>query len=182
MQSTLMHKTFLPLILITALIGLHGCGDKIPLDDHSVQTVDLERYQGKWYEIASFPAPFQKDCYCTTAEYVLKDDYVKVINRCRRGSSQGEWDEAEGKAWPVKGSNNSRLEVSFFWPFTGDYWIVALDADYQWVLVGHPERKYFWILARQPRISQELYNSLVQRAARLGYDVNKLKLMDQSCN
>jgi apolipoprotein D and lipocalin family protein len=169
------------MILVLSLLLLCSCAEKPPPDDHSVEKVDLERYTGRWYEIASFPAPFQKDCHCTTAEYVSKGDYLQVINRCRRGSAEGEWDEATGKARPVEGSNNSRLKVSFFWPFKGDYWVIALDRDYQWVLVGHPQRRYLWILSRTPRISKALYDSLVERAASLGYDVTRLKIMDQSC-
>ena len=170
---------FLAAALFLFLLG--SCTAKPPLDDHSVSSVDLARYTGRWYEIASFPAPFQKDCHCTTADYSLENDYLRVVNRCRRGSTQGQWDEAQGKARPVAGSRNSRLRVSFFWPFKGDYWIIGLDEGYQWVLVGHPQRKYLWILARKPKISQDLYTSLVNRAASLGYEVTRLKTMDQSC-
>ena len=172
------------MVVATAIIlsASLGCGKKTPVDDHTVANVELNRYTGKWYEIASLPAPFQSDCFCTTAEYALEDDHVKVINRCRRGSAKGEWYKAVGKAWPVKGSNNSRFEVSFFWPFKGDYWIIGLARDYSWAMVGHPQKKYLWILARKPHMSRELYESLISKARGLGYDVAGLKLMVQSCD
>jgi len=183
MDPVTARRRFSIWLLTLALIpGLFfSCTGRPPADDHSVGSVDLDRYIGRWYEIASLPAPFQKDCHCTTAEYILKGDYLRVINRCRRGSNRGELDEAKGKAWPVKGSHNSRLKVSFFWPFKGDYWVIALDKDYQWVMVGHPQRKYLWLLSRKPKISRELYDSLVEGAASLGYQVERLKTMDQSC-
>jgi apolipoprotein D and lipocalin family protein len=174
------------IFLITAMIALLltmalACEKTMPTDDHTVTSVDLKRYVGKWYEIASLPAPFQEGCFCTTAEYSLEKDHVKVVNRCRRGSPQGEVDEALGKAWPVEGSNNSRLKVSFFWPFKGDYWIIGLDQDYQWAMVGHPQKKYLWILSRSPNMPMELYQSLVSKAKSMGYDVARLKLMNQAC-
>lgn len=106
-----MVKTFLAFLLLLPLMV--SCADRAPVDGHTVSKVDLQRYSGKWYEIASLPNSFQKDCFCTSAEYSLEDGYVKVVNRCRRGYVHGQEDEAVGKAWPVKGSNNSRLEVSF---------------------------------------------------------------------
>ena len=156
-----------------------ACQEELTTDDHTVESVNLKRYMGKWYEIASLPAPFQKDCYCTTAEYNLRGEYIEVINSCRRGSAEGRLDIATGKAWPLKGSNNSRLKVSFFWPFKGDYWVVSLDQDYQWAMIGHPERKYLWILSRKPEMSNDLYQSLIKKAKELGYNIENLKLMVQ---
>ena len=105
--------------------------------------------------LSSLPAPFQEDCHCTTARYTLKQDYVEVINSCRRLSAQGELDQAEGKAWPVEGSNNSRLKVSFFGPFYGGYSVIALDREgYRYALVCGPSPSYLWILARDPALPQ----------------------------
>jgi apolipoprotein D and lipocalin family protein len=152
-----------------------------PKDDHTVAAVDLKRYQGRWYEIASLPARFQRGCFCTTADYKLAQDHVVVINTCRDGSPQGKIRQARGKAYPVAGSNNSRLEVVFFWPFRGNYWVIGLDRDYQWVMVGHPKRKYLWIMSREPVMAESLYTRLKNRARALGYPVDKLKKMNQSC-
>jgi apolipoprotein D and lipocalin family protein len=129
---------------------------------------------GRWYEIASFPNWFQEDCHCTTAEYELKGEYVSVTNSCRKGYSQGRLDVTTGKAYPVLGSNNSRLKVQFFWPFKGDYWILSIDENYQYAMVGHPSKKYLWILSRTPEMSESVYQGLLEEAARKGYDVSRI--------
>jgi apolipoprotein D and lipocalin family protein len=147
-----------------------------------VPSVDLARYMGVWYEIASFPQKFQKGCHCTKAEYAMTDrGYVRVLNSCRKDSASGKVKTAEGKAFIVEGTNNAKLKVQFFWPFKGDYWIIELASDYSHVVVGEPGRKYLWILARTPKISEALYKEIVARTAAKGFDVSKLVLMDQSC-
>ncbi len=150
----------------------------------TVPEVDLNRYMGKWYEIASIPQRFSKGCHCTTAEYKLNaaDGYVEVYNSCNKNSPTGKLSDVKGKAYPVEGSNNSKLKVQFFWPFTGDYWILELDNDYQHVVVGSPDRETLWILSRKPTLDKEIYNSLVQSAKAKGFPVKRLQLMDQSCN
>jgi apolipoprotein D and lipocalin family protein len=174
-----MVKTLLSFLLFLPLIV--SCADRAPVDGQTVSKVDLQRYSGKWYEIASLPAPFQKDCFCSSAEYSLEDDHVKVVNRCRRGSVHGQEDEAVGKAWPVEGSNNSRLKVSFFWPFKGDYWVIGLDENYQWAIVGHPDKKYLWILSRKPHISPVLYKELIEKVKAMGYQTENINKTVQSC-
>ncbi len=160
------------LVILCALLPACG-GDYPPLD--TVASVDLTRYAGKWYEIMRLPNSFQSDCWNSTAEYELIDaETVRVINRCREDSVRGEEDSVTGKAWVVEGSNNSKLKVSFFWPFKGDYWIIELDKDYQWVAVGAPSRKYLWIMARQPRWDAVPLEDLKARLAAKGFDVTKL--------
>ena len=160
------------LILAVSCTSLSGTAD---YRQQTVEQVDLERYMGKWYEIAAFPNWFQNDCYCTMAEYELNGDHVSVRNSCRKGSSQGNLDLATGKAYAVSGSNNSRLKVQFFWPFKGDYWVLALDDNYEYAMVGHPNKKYLWILSRTPEMSESVYQRLVEKAAQNGYDVSKIK-------
>ena len=149
--------------------------------DQTVNAVDLNRYAGKWYEIASFPAWFQRDCYCTTAEYKVEGDYVRVKNSCRIGSPDGPQDVAFAKAFPVPGTRNSQLKVQFQWPFKGDYWIIALDENYGFAMVGHPAKKYLWILSRTPTMAEATYRELVEEARSKGYDVDRLKRSHQSC-
>jgi apolipoprotein D and lipocalin family protein len=146
-----------------------------------VESVDLDRYMGKWYEIAAFPMWFERGCTCSVAEYTLQGDIVLVRNSCRKDSREGKLKTATAKAWPVEGTNNAKLKVQFFWPFRADYWIIALDADYRYAMVGHPKRKYLWILSRTPVMDERLYNQLVETARAKGYDVTRLRRTEQTC-
>jgi apolipoprotein D and lipocalin family protein len=161
------------------MAGLTAEKDK-PLE--TVPSVDLQKYMGQWYEIAAFPQRFEKGCHCTTAEYEMTDKgYVRVINTCRKDSPDGKVSQAKGKAFVVKGSNNAKLRVQFFWPFRGDYWIIDLAEDYGYAVVGAPDRKYLWILSRTPQLDPVLYQNIVDRVARKGFDISKLAKTDQGC-
>ncbi len=148
-----------------------------------VGSVDLQRYLGKWYEIASYPAWFQKDCTGSTAEYVMLDDgRIQVINRCRKKSLDGKLKESKGKAEVVDTQTNAKLKVWFFWPFKGDYWIIELDDDYRWAVVGEPKRKYLWILSRTPMMDDAVYQGILARLPQKGYDPGRLQRTAQSAN
>ena len=155
---------------------LPGCRSAPP-PSPVVADVDLDRYLGRWYEIASLPQFFQRGCVATNALYSRRDDgRIRVQNECRDGSLDGPPRSAEGLAWVAdESAGPAKLKVRFFWPFSGHYWIVALDPDYRWAMVGHPERKYLWILSRTRHIDDELYASLVRRADSMGYDVSRLE-------
>jgi apolipoprotein D and lipocalin family protein len=148
----------------------------------TVSSVDLAKYMGRWFEIASFPQKFQKGCHCTTADYSMTDKgYVRVVNTCRKDAADGKVKTASGKAFVVEGSGNAKLKVQFFWPFRGDYWIIDLAEDYSYAVVGDPSRKYLWILARTPKLDEALYKEIVARIAAKDFDVAKLVLQDQGC-
>lgn len=141
----------------------------------TVAHVELSSYLGTWYEIASFPQFFQRGCTATTATYTLRDDGdIDVLNRCRKGSLDGELKSALGRARVVDRSTNAKLEVSFFGPFWGDYWIINLAADYSYAVVGHPDRDYLWILARTPTMSDVTYKSIIVRLQEQGYETSRL--------
>jgi apolipoprotein D and lipocalin family protein len=141
----------------------------------TVPHVELQRYLGTWYEIASFPQRFQRGCTATTATYTLRDDGdIDVVNRCRKDSPDGPEKVAKGRARVVDRATNARLEVSFFRPFWGDYWIVELGEDYGYAVVGHPSRDYLWILARTPILSADLYQSILGRLSAQGYETARL--------
>ncbi len=141
----------------------------------TVPSVDLNRYAGKWYEIASYPQTFQKGCHCTTAEYSLSDKgYVIVENRCNRNSLTGKQSYIKGKAFVDKNSGNAKLKVQFFWPFKGKYWIIDLADDYSYAVVSHPNKKYLWILARTSKMDEGVYQSILLRLKDKGFDLNKL--------
>jgi len=129
------------LIMITICTLLQSC--KTPSTLTTVKEVNIEKYAGLWYEIAAYPTRFEKNCYCTTAEYTLSEKgHVIVENRCRKGAVNGEKTGIKGKAFVVKNSNNTKLRVQFFWPLRGDYWIIGLAADYSWAVVSSPDRNY----------------------------------------
>ncbi|HLF33167.1 MAG TPA: lipocalin family protein [Cyclobacteriaceae bacterium] len=142
----------------------------------TVPSVDLERYLGKWYEISSYPQWFQKGCHCTTAEYTLSEKgYVIVENRCNKGSLDGEPSYIKGKAFIVKNSGNAKLKVRFFWPFKGKYWIIDLADDYSYAAVGHPNRKFLWILSKSPKMNESVYQGILTRLKEKGFDLSKLQ-------
>ena len=138
----------------------------------TVASVDLARYAGKWYEAARTPNWFQTKCVGDVrATYTQEGpEKVRVVNECR---------EANGKTSTAKGSakvggSTAKLKVTFFWPFYGDYWVLELDPEYRWVVVGEPGRKYLWILTREQNPPDELVQRLTELAAKKGYDVSKL--------
>ena len=142
----------------------------------TVDYVDLSRYMGKWYEIASFPQWFQKNCVASSATYALrKDGKVDVLNQCLDKTPDGKLRTAKGKAWIVDDHSNAKLKVRFFWPFSGDYWIIDLGADYQYAVVGHPNRNYLWILNRSPRMDSAVYDGIIERLKKQRYDISRLK-------
>jgi apolipoprotein D and lipocalin family protein len=146
----------------------------------TVSNVDLNKYAGKWFEIASFPQQFQKNCYCTTAVYTPTDKgYIVVENRCKKGSVDGKESYIKGKAFVDSNSGNSKLKVQFFWPFKGKYWIIDLADDYSFAVVGHPNRKYLWILSRTPQMKESAYNEIISKIKEKGFDVSKIKLTKQ---
>ncbi|KAI3694853.1 hypothetical protein L1987_77834 [Smallanthus sonchifolius] len=147
-----------------------------------VKGIDLARYMGRWYEIASFPSRFQpKNGTNTRATYTLKDDgTVNVLNETWSDGKRGFIEGTAYKADP--NSDEAKLKVRFYvppflpvFPVTGDYWVLYLDDDYQYALVGQPSRNYLWILCRQNHLDEETYNQLVEKAKEEGYDVTKLK-------
>lgn len=141
-----------------------------------VERVDLARYAGKWYEIASFPQWFQRGCAATTATYTLRQDgKVGVLNECRQDEPAGKPRSAEGWARVVDPATNAKLEVTFFWPFFGDYWIIDLGQDYEYAVVGHPNREYLWILSRSPQLPAATLEAILTRARDQGYDLSKLR-------
>lgn len=141
----------------------------------TVPYVDLQQYAGKWFEIASYPQSFQKDCNATTAEYTPTDKgFVIVENRCNKGSLNGKQSYIKGKAFVVANSGNAKLKVQFFWPFTGKYWIIDLASDYSYAVVSHPNKKYLWILSRTKSMNDSTYQQIVSRLVEKGFDTSKI--------
>lgn len=146
----------------------------------SVPHVDLNRYLGRWYEIAKYPNRFENKCDRNiTATYSLRPDgKVSVVNACT--TREGKLTQANGWAKVADPKTGSRLKVTFFWPFFGDYWIIELGANYEYAVVGEPGRKYLWILSRTPRLDDKLYAEIVGRLAAKGYDASRLERVKQT--
>jgi apolipoprotein D and lipocalin family protein len=160
---------------VATLCGCTPSGSGLP-PLQTVANVDLQRYVGTWYEIASYPHRFQKGCVATRAVYTLRDDgQVAVRNECRLETLDGPLKSVEGRAKVVETASNARLKVTFFWPFWGAYWIIDLDPDYRWAVVGHPSRNYLWVLSRMPTLDEGVYQQIVARLASQGYDPTRLK-------
>ncbi len=170
-----MRLIFSLLLLLCSSLSL---ADAEPPPVRSVAQIDFNRYVGKWYEIAAFPMYFQRHCTGnTTAEYALKPDgEIRVTNRCdtREGS-----DQASGDAWTPDPAAPGQLKVSFFWPFRSNYWIIGLDSDYRWAVVGNPNRKYLWILSRTPVLPPAQLALALQAARAQHYDLTPLRYTPQ---
>ncbi len=159
-------------LLLTACMTMNGKGMK-PLE--TVSFVDLDRYVGQWYEIARYHHRFQEGCVGSRATYTMRDDgRITVVNECYDKSFSGKLRSVKGKAWVVDPDSNARLKVSFFWPFAGDYWIIDLGRDYEYAVVGHPDRKYLWILSRTPVLDEKVYQDILARLHMQEYDTAKL--------
>jgi len=150
-----------------------------------VDTVDVDRYMGLWYALASIPTTFERACaQGTTAEYhLLADGRIEVTNTCYR--EDGSAFTAVGRAWVPDPSEPTKLKVSFVrlfdrWFFPGDYWIVDLADDYRYAVVGHPKRRFGWILSRTPSLPDDVLNGIYERLESQGYDREQFVPIDQS--
>jgi apolipoprotein D and lipocalin family protein len=168
-------KIFYPaLFLLLLSSGCRTAGVAMkPLE--VVPHVDVKRYLGSWHEIARYPNRFQKGCVDSQADYrLLGGGDIRVVNTCRQGSPDGRFKSAKGKAWIVDKTTNAKLKVRFFWPFSGDYWIIDLGEHYEYAVVGEPGRKYLWILSRRKTMDRKTYDEILGRLAEKGYDPAKL--------
>ena len=168
---------FVGLVVAGACAMARAAGRDAPLE--TVAKVDLSRYVGRWYEIAKYPNWFERKCARdVTATYATRPDgKISVVNRCTKQDGTGK--ESSGWAKVVDAKTNAKLKVTFFWPFFGDFWILELGANYEYVVVGEPSRKYLWILSRTAKMDETVYAGIVSRLAAKGYDAGKLERMRQ---
>jgi len=152
------------------LTGCTGLPDNVT----PVEKFEINRYLGKWHEIARLDHSFERGLSQVTAEYSLRDDGgVKVVNR-GFDAVEGKWREAVGKAYFVESADKGYLKVSFFGPFYGAYVIFELDRDYRYSFVSGPDRDYLWLLSRTPAVSDALMERFIKKAASLGFDTDAL--------
>jgi apolipoprotein D and lipocalin family protein len=155
-------------LLLTCCVG-------IPENVKPVDNFQVERYLGKWYEIARLDHSFERGLTHVTADYNLRDrGGIKVMNR-GYSAKENKWKQAEGKAYFVNRPDQGFLKVSFFGPFYGSYVVFELDQEnYSYALVCGPDKSYLWLLARSPKINEDVKNQLIVKTAALGFDTNKL--------
>ncbi|WP_306643429.1 lipocalin family protein [Sanyastnella coralliicola] len=169
-------KQLFPLFMLL----LFACGGSEPLT--TVETLDLNRYAGKWYEVARLPNKFEDGLKCVTAEYTIKENgKVQVVNR-GVSIADGSASVSEGEAKRPNTEVPGVLKVSFFKPFYGDYYVMQLDDEYGYALVGSPDREFLWILSRTPVLPKDISSQLMQHAENEGFDLSTLIWTEHSCS
>lgn len=148
-----------------------------------VPAVDLKKYSGAWYEIARLPFYFERKLTCCTATYTIREDgKVTVLNSGHYISDPSKKTSSTGVAWVPDKNSPAKLKVQFFWPFSGDYWIIYLEKDYKYVLVGNPSFDNLWILSREKKMDEATYNMLLKKATENGFDIKPIIRVEQNCN
>lgn len=171
-----MKKNF----LTTLFLGLCTTTFCQTIDNSTITVFDLNRYLGKWYEVARYDHAFERNLVGTTAEYSLRDDgMIKVLNSGYLYTLDGKFKESVGKAKPNKNGKPGQLRVSFFGPFYSNYYILDLAPDYSYSVVGSSSPKYLWILSRTPQLKPEVQSKIVKDLQHRGYDTSKLIWVEQ---
>lgn len=175
-----MKKKLLSFLCAICTLGLCSCSKDLHLDTTTVSSLDLDRYMGKWYEIARFDHKFERNLVGNTAEYSFRDDgLIKVLNSGYKHTLDGELKQSEGKARQPNANEPGKLEVAFFGNFYGDYYVLELADDYRYALVGSKTDKYLWILSRTPVLSEEDFEYLLKRISERGYNTDDLIWVEQ---
>lgn len=167
------------LIFLCALLGFGSCqsSNNTEIDNRTVQTFDVSRFMGKWYEIARYDHRFEKNMTRVTATYtLLPNGRIKVLNA---GYKDGKYKEIKGKAKQPDPNDPGKLKVSFFLWFYADYYVLDIAPDYSYVLVGSSSDKYLWIMSRTPALPRPVLDSLLAKLRRRGYDTSKLIFVEQ---
>jgi len=167
------------LLILLIMASFLSC--KTVQDLPTVELVDIQNYSGMWYEIARLPNSFEKGLECVTATYTpLSNGKIEVLNQ-GYAEKKGTLKTAKGTAWVPDPAYPGRLKVTFFWPFAGNYYIMALDENYSYALVGDPSRKYLWVLARSRELDSAVYSGLMGQAKDQGFNVEQVMQTNQNC-
>lgn len=175
-QSGCAFSILMLLALLTAFcLNFTSCSTASKVDNSTIPSLDLNRFMGRWYEIARFDHKFERDMQQVTTIYVIQDNgRVKVINQ---GLKKDKWKTSEGKGKLT--TTPGLLRVSFWGPFYSDYRVMMLAQDYSYALIGGESDKYLWILSRSPQMRQDTRNQVLREAQRRGYNTNKLIWVEQ---
>lgn len=174
------RRRLLAALCVGAALSLVGCATAPPTGVNAVSPFDLQRYLGSWHEVARLDHRFERGLSRVTAAYSMNPDgSVKVINRGYNAEKRA-WSETEGRALFTGDTNTGSLKVSFFGPFYGGYHVIALDPAYRWAMVIGPDPSYLWILAREPRIANDVRTRLLAQASAAGVNTADLIWVDHS--
>lgn len=176
------HLSLIVISFIIIGIACTGTNNQETMIDKSVvKELDLEKYLGTWYELARYDHKFERGLQGVTANYSIREDgKIKVLNSGYKKSLEGKFSKATGKAFvPNPELEPSKLKVSFFWNFYGDYFVMELDDDYQWAIIGSSSDNFLWILSRTPQLDPVLYSKLIEKIKARGYDVSDLIKVEQ---
>ncbi len=170
-----MMKNYIPLFLLTFFLILSCKAQNTMIDKTVVKDLDINKYLGKWYEIARYDHRFERGLVGVTATYSFREDgKIQVVNAGYKKTLDGKKSESIGKAKIPDPDLPSKLKVSFFLFFYGDYYVLELDNEYQWAVIGSSSDNYLWILSRTPNMDESIYKDLINRLVNRGYDVDKL--------
>jgi apolipoprotein D and lipocalin family protein len=167
------------LLMLVAMVSMMSCTSTQDLP--TVERVDLTKYQGLWYELARLPNSFEKGLECVTATYTLKSNGKIDVRNRGYSTVKGKYKSARGTARVPDPDEPGKLKVSFFWPFSGNYYILKLDDEYRYALVGDPSRKYLWILSRTKDLDAAVYTGLMDHAKINGFNTDQVTETGQQC-
>lgn len=170
-------RKFLAAIILLPLFFTSCSNPELP----AATNFNLDRFMGTWFEISALPGGIKKGCTCTTFDYKLSNDrdHVMIINSCIKKGKQG---AVLAKGFVDEKSASAKWKLQLFWPFTDDYYILAVADDYSYAMAGHPDRKSLWIMSRNPVLDSTAYNLLVEKAKSLGFDTSQLIRTVRDCN
>jgi apolipoprotein D and lipocalin family protein len=177
-------KIFILILNICAvLISTFSISSAFAEENKKLETVsnlELQKFQGVWYEIAHNPWFPENNCFSMIADYkLLENNEIEVTNIYRKYGFDGEISKITGKAWLVDPTIKSKWEVHFIWPFTLDYWVIDLQEDYKYAVIGEPDKENIWILSRKPIMKKSLLVKIIKKTEMKGYDLSNLILMPQ---
>jgi len=178
-----MRNTINITAILIIVVSFASCSNsKIMVNNKTVNTLDIDKFLGTWYEVARFPHSFEKDLVGVTATYSMREDgKIKVLNEGYKFTLDGEHKSATGKAKIIDPENPAHLRVSFFWIFYSDYLVMELDNEnYQWAVIGSSSPKYLWILSRTPQMEQKVLDNLKSKIKTRGYNIDNLILVEQA--
>ena len=178
-----MKKLISILNIFVLLINVFAINSAFAVENKKLEVVsnlDLNKFQGVWYEIAHNPWFPENNCFAMIAHYkIIEDNKIQVTNICRKYGFDGEISKIKGEAWLVDQAIKSKWEVQFIWPFTLDYWVIDLEEDYNYAVIGEPDKENFWILSRKPIMEKNILTKIIEKTNLKGYDLSNLILMPQ---